>query len=63
MHSFIPLLSWSFLGNLYYSTSKLTQMRVVRSLLMAIIILGTLAFALGLGINKLDLYPTDMQRG
>ena len=42
----------------YYSTSKLAQMRVVRSLLMAIIILGTLAFALGLGINKLDLYPT-----
>ena len=46
----------------YYSTSKLAQMRVVRSLLMAIIILGTLAFALGLGINKLDLYPTVYTR-
>lgn len=42
----------------YYSTSKLAKLRILKSFLIAMIIIGSMAFALGLGINKLDLYPT-----
>ena len=42
----------------YYSTSKLAKMQILKSVLIGVIIIISMGFALGLGINKLDLYPT-----
>lgn len=42
----------------YYSSSKLAKMEFLKLIILGLIIILSVSFALGLGINRLKLYPT-----